>query len=79
METKMDWLKFEQRIRDVLNAVKVARDVGKLTTADIDSALYAVSDVVGEETGRGFVFDVADQIETPEALITRLTARAGGR
>lgn len=51
MALRMDWLKMESRLRQVLRAYA---QVEKPTLLDARRALHALSDVLGEETGRGF-------------------------
>jgi len=51
---KTDWLEMETRIRA---ALRVYRD-GEKKPNDATLILQAISDIVGEETGRGFVLDL---------------------
>jgi len=51
---KTDWLEMESRIRA---ALRVYRD-GEKKPNDATLILQAISDIVGEETGRGFVLDL---------------------
>ncbi len=50
---KVDWLRLEQYIRKVLK--NYHENLPNLISADL--ALHAIDDALGEETGRGFVFD----------------------
>lgn len=75
MANRMDWLRMETRIRNVLRAVRDARDSGNLFSDGPMKALYAISDVLGEETGRGYIFDDSDPGLTPEHLCARLKMR----
>ena len=53
---KTDWLEMETRIRA---ALRVYHD-GEKKPNDAILILQAISDIVGEETGRGFVLDLFD-------------------
>lgn len=53
---KMDWLRLEQRIREALaNAVKDGNgNVFNATNAQHACTLTLISEIIGEETGRGY-------------------------
>lgn len=53
---KMNWLQMETRLRDVLCDVmlKESKPETKLSQLGLKRALQEISDIIGEETGRGY-------------------------
>ena len=51
---KMNWLRMENRIRNVLETAQSYSTNDAATQNDLALLLVAISDIVGEETGRGY-------------------------
>jgi hypothetical protein len=60
MPGKVDWLNLERRIRDAFRELKAS-------AATESDTLRAISDVLGDETGRGYPMDA--QLRTSAAIL----------
>lgn len=74
MALRMDWLKLESRLRQVL---RTYAQVEKPDLFQAQQALHTISDILGEETGRGFELIRSSTLEQERVkrLITAAMAK----
>jgi hypothetical protein len=56
---KMDWLRMESRIRTCLKVANSYQANAAATQNDLARLLLEISEIVGQETGRGYEVDEA--------------------
>lgn len=71
---KIDWLRLERRIKELLSGLDKADFAEPRTRAELRAALWDISEIMGEETGRGYPMTAAfkERTEASEDDAVRL-------